>query len=169
MQNKLRRSEAYLLNSAYRKVSASNAVFCASKVRIKCCWTKGLPLEDWCLHRCLLVVSMLVYRVQQPPNTYRCSQAIKAHDFDSCIRWFEFTQRCHMRWQFNWQNNSLQNYSFSIIARPACQHRTDGHGCKPSQLTLLRGLVRYINKYGPISRWYNLHLLFLSFDFYKNL
>ena len=29
MQNKLRRSEAYLLSSAYRKVSASNAVFCA--------------------------------------------------------------------------------------------------------------------------------------------
>lgn len=98
MQNKLRRSEARLLSGAYRKVSASNAVFCASKVRIKCCWTKGLPLEDWCLHRCLLVVSMLVYRVQQPPNTYRCSQAIKAHDFDSCIRWFESTQRQHMRW-----------------------------------------------------------------------
>ena len=30
MQNKLRRSEAYLLSSAYRKVSASNAVFCAT-------------------------------------------------------------------------------------------------------------------------------------------
>ena len=29
MQNKLRRSEARLLSGAYRKVSASNAVFCA--------------------------------------------------------------------------------------------------------------------------------------------
>ena len=29
IQNELRRSEAYLLSSAYRKVSASNAVFCA--------------------------------------------------------------------------------------------------------------------------------------------
>ena len=78
IQNELRRSGAYLLSSAYRKVSDSISAFCANTARMA------------------MVASL-------------------------------------------------------------------------ASLLFLRGLVRYINEYGPTSRWYNLHLLFLSFDFYKNL
>lgn len=43
-------------------------------------------------------LSSIMEIVRNNREIRRCSQEVKAHDFDSCTRWFESNHRCQRKW-----------------------------------------------------------------------